>query len=808
MHASYGGPIRALLAGLAVLGGAGCASAPPAPPPLPPAAPAAVAEAGASRCDWSQPASGEPGARVLALVVGVSDYASPDVPDLRGPRQDAAGLYAMLTARAGFGVPADNVCLLVDGDATRARFEEALEGALTGRAAEGDAVLIFFAGHGSWTYDLERDESDGRDETLLLHDARTGGAADLLDDELALLLSGVLEKTGDVTLILDACSSGTAARGSEVTARQVPPAVREGLLSPGGGRVERAAGWLPPELPGVAVLSAARDGTVALEPSGGGNGFFTAALLAAMAETRGAGVTWAEVFRRSAAAVRLRTVDQRPVAEGTLDRLVLRGAAREGPLGWEVVEVGPDGALRVTGPPIPGFEVGAAVRIVRAAAPEEVVATATVREADGLSAWVVAAEGAATAVGDLALPDPDGAAVLVVAVDAGLDDAALEELEAAVAGSAVRLTRGDGELHLRRAGAAALALADAGGQLIARVPETPGWAAEVGRALEARVAQRALLALQGPGRDGLVDDVSVAVRLVVEGEVADSPRCAGEPVVLPLCAKWHIEVVGMVSEPLQVGGAVLWGDGTTLGLPTDGLDQALPPYSRVRLGPRFLATPPLGQVERVLVVGSAAATGPRWSRLTTPTKGGRGGAEPAVAAFAETAGDGPAWARTVVSFSVSANPALAVSPACVEGGAVPSLRTLDLRPYLPDDPGAPLARLLTAAARRASSGETGGALSVFDEAGLEPPAEGVGGCDPARDRRPGDRWVFEGTDRDAIVVDAALPAVWTDDGDGPVFRRARPEELAAARCGRSPEVAADEPGAAWLGDRPEAPCAS
>ncbi len=133
------------------------------------------------------------GYRRLALIVGVGEYKNDRVPDLPGPPNDASRFYDLLTGKNGYGFPKENVCLLLNEEATTARFKEVFEKALVERAREQDVAVFFYAGHGSRKRDRNGDEPDEYDETFMLHDARTGDIGDLVDDEfngmLALLHS-------------------------------------------------------------------------------------------------------------------------------------------------------------------------------------------------------------------------------------------------------------------------------------------------------------------------------------------------------------------------------------------------------------------------------------------------------------------------------------------------------------------------------------------------------------------------------------------------------------------------------------------
>ena len=160
----------------------------------------------------SGPAVAVEGQRRLALLIGVGDYRSPKVSDLKGPPNDARSMYDLLTGPGGFGFPRENVCLLLDSAATQRSVREMFEHSLVQRAKADDVVLIFFAGHGSQEADANRDEVDGLDETLLLHDSGDGADSGLLDDELETMLERLHHRTPNITVILDACHSGSATR--------------------------------------------------------------------------------------------------------------------------------------------------------------------------------------------------------------------------------------------------------------------------------------------------------------------------------------------------------------------------------------------------------------------------------------------------------------------------------------------------------------------------------------------------------------------------------------------------------------------
>ena len=149
-------------------------------------------------------------AQALALVVGIDDYPYLSAPPLLGCRHDAEQISARLAA-LGFEVER-----LIDAAATRDAVCDALD-ALARRVRPGDRVVVHWSGHGSrvrWP--------DGRRiETLVPHDSGRGEHEnrDIADLEVRAWLRRIADTTPYVTLVLDSCHSGGAARDAELGAR-------------------------------------------------------------------------------------------------------------------------------------------------------------------------------------------------------------------------------------------------------------------------------------------------------------------------------------------------------------------------------------------------------------------------------------------------------------------------------------------------------------------------------------------------------------------------------------------------------------
>jgi hypothetical protein len=155
------------------------------------------------------------------VLVGINEYRTTEFMDLRGAVNDIASMRRVLVERCDF--PAENVAVLTDAAATRAGILGAL-GRLVEQTSPDDVVYVHFSGHGSQVEDLDGDEpDDGRDETILPHDARTEDVPDITDDEIGTFLGSLRAETA--VIVLDSCHSGTATRGG-LLARSVPPDTR------------------------------------------------------------------------------------------------------------------------------------------------------------------------------------------------------------------------------------------------------------------------------------------------------------------------------------------------------------------------------------------------------------------------------------------------------------------------------------------------------------------------------------------------------------------------------------------------------
>jgi hypothetical protein len=694
--------------------------------------------------------------RKLALLVGVGEYRSDTVKDLVGPPNDARNMKELLTRSYGF-LP-ENVSVLLDADATTEGFRKAFREKLVQRATDKDTVVIFFAGHGSQVSDEDDEESDGKDETLLFHDAREGGINDMVDDEFNGLLKELHAVTRNVVVILDSCNSGSATRDVSVSsarARFMPPADPRTTAQEIGvlGRKER---WEPASLPGFVVFTAASEGTSALEIDG--RGIFTDALLAVLGRPA-EGLTYAQLARQIPPLMLARSA-QIAYFEGDLQRDVF-GEDRPKHAAWEVKEVGEQ--LELVGLPFPGMGVGAELRIypgntppVGLSNPAKGKATVVVTEGNGLraKAKLKTVPGADPGIkeGDLALlvrPSDEASRITVrlrpQPEPQGLTKARMVALSKALAHPAsdssrsVRVVEKDADFEVTAATAGTVSVH--GPENSIRNPSVRDIDLPAVLAGHARV--EALRSLSGEGGGVLMDQETLQVRLVKKDV---QPPCgklreelwrevpANQDRAIPLCIRWHVAVTlsDDAPEPMLVGGVLLSSDGSMYGLPSDGkLVELAPGKTHVFIEKMFWGLPPLGMKDTVRIFATTRTNPVAWHLLTRPVAQrraavaqARGGPPDAVstrevqsALFTgleeymlpgtRTVGqernvlEASIWTVSSVTFWSEANARFDEPPTLVPDGArsAPvareySLPAFDPRPYFPDDKQSALYKVL------------------------------------------------------------------------------------------------------------------
>lgn len=223
-----------------------------------------------------------------ALLVGINHYrpqlvASQSVRrahrghfgDLDGCVNDVNAVYAIITTR--FGFQPRNVLVLRDSMASRKRVLGEFRHLLVEASSPRDEVLFYYAGHGSLVRNLTPSpvEHDSIDASLVPSDSYWG-ASDIRSKELRRLSNDALDKGIVVTMIVDACHSGTITRGLSAPGRSRN-------VDPDPNPVSDASDSGPiPSDRGALVISAAQAHESAWETTGmdgADHGAFTAALI-------------------------------------------------------------------------------------------------------------------------------------------------------------------------------------------------------------------------------------------------------------------------------------------------------------------------------------------------------------------------------------------------------------------------------------------------------------------------------------------------------------------------------------------------
>ncbi|MDB3935262.1 caspase family protein [Granulosicoccus sp.] len=169
-------------------------------------------------------ASGSNRADQHALLIGVSDYTDPRIPDLEGPVNDVDALRDVLIRNWLF--KEENIQVLVDAQATEANILQALDNLQLSTAPDDD-IIIYYSGHGTSASDPDLgahlDLPDGTGAIVgsdFNPDKLNRRSLDQATDD-GLLVGRYeirprlqsLDIGRSVLVIFDACFSGNAARG-------------------------------------------------------------------------------------------------------------------------------------------------------------------------------------------------------------------------------------------------------------------------------------------------------------------------------------------------------------------------------------------------------------------------------------------------------------------------------------------------------------------------------------------------------------------------------------------------------------------
>jgi hypothetical protein len=257
-----------------------------------------------------------------AVLIAVDDYLAGSVKDLEGCANDVDLMRAVLVGK--FGFDPEDVLVLKNDEATHQGILDGIRSHL-GQSKTGDIALIHYSGHGSQMKDVDGDEVDGMDETIVPHDSRQGGIFDISDDQINDLMSELSEKTENLVFILDSCHSGSAARAADAlgtgsTARYVAPDPRDPPPPAPGAEARGLEGVDDFRLPSAnyVLISGCRANELSNETRfndvrQGALTFFLARALRAAGDR----ATYRDVMEQARADVNARFSKQHPQIEGT-----------------------------------------------------------------------------------------------------------------------------------------------------------------------------------------------------------------------------------------------------------------------------------------------------------------------------------------------------------------------------------------------------------------------------------------------------------------------------------------------------------
>ncbi len=343
--------------------------------------------------------SAEPVPTKRALLIGIDDYKASGVTDLRGCVNDVELMKNILIGK--FDVPAENVEVLKDTEATHQKIVDTIRSHLIDKAQPGDIVILHYSGHGSQMRDASGDEIDEYDETLVPHDSRTEGVFDITDDQVNGLLKQLTAKTKNVTFIFDSCHSGAAIRAGNAV-REIQPDDRPPPLPPdyaissrsigegdadfrlNGSDYVLISGCLATELSNEAMFNQRRHGVMT---------WFLAQALQAAGDTS----TYRSIMDEVSAEVTHRYPSQQPQLEGPGTHLRVFGTDRINPLPYVLARPLDGQTVELEGGKVYGLREGSVLKVYAPGtadfAKAEATATVKLTQVDDFTARAVIEEG-------------------------------------------------------------------------------------------------------------------------------------------------------------------------------------------------------------------------------------------------------------------------------------------------------------------------------------------------------------------------------------------------------------------------------
>jgi uncharacterized caspase-like protein len=209
-----------------------------------------------------------------ALVIGISRFGDTHVHPLNYPAKDAEDFADLLKSPDVGRFPAENVRVLLNGDATTRQIKGGLNW-LARSAAPDDLVVVFVSSHGS-----QRDLDTREVNYIVTHDTQIRPQDDLFATALPMVeVTQVVRsriRARRALIVLDTCHSGAAADGTFKLTEDV------GESSVSSDTLDAMRRGF-----GRAVLASSQVGQKSFENDDAKNGYFTYYLMQALKKSKG-----------------------------------------------------------------------------------------------------------------------------------------------------------------------------------------------------------------------------------------------------------------------------------------------------------------------------------------------------------------------------------------------------------------------------------------------------------------------------------------------------------------------------------------
>jgi hypothetical protein len=260
---------------------------------------------------------GEMQKNIWAVVIGINSY--PKAPQLKYAVDDAKAFQRYLLEQNK--IPAENVMLLLNEEASLAKLRSVLGTHLKNKAGKEDMVILFFAGHGATERDVMSPDGDGLEKYLLPFDADPKDlyASSLPMREIAHIFQRI--RSERLIFLVDACYSG-ASGGRTIASSGTRATISDAFLD----RITSGRGTV--------ILTASGANEVSAESDELGHGIFTYFLLQGLEGDADADkdrmITVDEAFGYLSKHVPLATgQEQHPMKKGQVEGKLILGVLPE-----------------------------------------------------------------------------------------------------------------------------------------------------------------------------------------------------------------------------------------------------------------------------------------------------------------------------------------------------------------------------------------------------------------------------------------------------------------------------------------------